>query len=173
MTHVTFDQTVPTVRALESLPPNAQSLLRILALLDDSQIQEDILQHKDAQKILSSYPLDTEYEDAMSMLTQISLVHRNKQLKTLSIHNLVQDVARQSMEGEEFSKAFQATLLLLTLEWEEIRLYAFGHRLSDWQMADKILPHVMKLVTHFRKQQPPLPLAALVMFTSLITRSSM
>lgn len=117
---------------------DAQLLLIFLALLDDDPIQESILQHEDGRKIPFGYPSAQGYLEVRQMLTQTSLIHRNKYLNTLSIHNVVLVVARQSMTKDEFSITFQVAISLLTSEWKEDRYWAFGHRLSEWQVADTL-----------------------------------
>lgn len=119
------------------------------------------------------YPSINDYDEAIAVLSQASLIRQNKQLKILSIHRLVQDVARQVMGIENIQEAFKVAVALVTAEWKEDRFWAFGHRLSDWQVADLVVSHMSNLAKHYRTHSPTLEPASLSVFMALVTRASM
>lgn len=168
-----YAQTLTAVWALENLPLKASALLKVMALLENNPIQEALLLHGEGYEIIEAYPSADSYDEARQILSQASLIRRNKQLKTLSIHHVVQDVARQIMTRDELRDTFEIAVVLVNANWKEERYWAFSHRLSDWEVAEIAVPHVLRLAKHFRVHKPTLKSTLLVTFTSLVTRASM
>jgi hypothetical protein len=154
MNQSSYAQTLTTVWALESLAPEASALLKVLALLDNDPIHESILRHGEGHQHMDAYPSVDNFDEVKPALSKASLIRRNKQLKTLSIHHVVQDVARQVMGKEDLQDAFEVAVALVNADWKEEHFWAFGHRLSDWQVADFVVFHVEKLAKHRRTHSP-------------------
>ncbi|KAK1834717.1 hypothetical protein QBC39DRAFT_8629 [Podospora conica] len=168
----TYAQTLPTVWALDGLPPPALALLQVLALLDHDRIRESMLKNDAAHHLVESFPLAADFDEVRPTLGKSSLVSRNKNTKTLSVHHVVQDVTRQKMSKEEFGNSFRAAVALLVEDWQFDRNNSFGHRLDDWQVAVNVVPHISRLVAHFRVHNPALTLDSLKSFAILVTRTS-
>jgi hypothetical protein len=143
---------------LENLAPEASALLKVLALLDNDP---------EGHQNMDVYPSVDDYDEVRPVLNQASLIRRNKQLKTLSIHHVVQDVACQVMGREDLQDAFEVAVALVNADWKEERFWAFDHRLSDWQVADLVVFHVVKLAKHYRTHSPTLKPASLDTLMSL------
>ena len=156
MTQGTYAQTLPTVWALDALPPPALALLRVLSLLDHQRIQESVFRSDEARQVNTLYPLANDFDEVMTALTTSSLVHRDKSAGILSVHQVVQDVARQMMTKEDLADSFQATITLVASNWKNGWSFAFGHRLEDWEVADFVVPHIWKIAAHFRLHNPTL-----------------
>jgi len=169
MTQGIYAQTLPTVWALDVLPTPALALLRILSLLDHDRIQESLLKSDEARQFVVTYPLASDFDEVRPKLSKCSLVSRNKNTMTLSVHHVVQDVARQKMTKEEFADSFQAAVALLASNWKNDRSFAFGHRLKDWEVADTVVPHIWRIAAHFRVQNPTLTVVSLEAFITLVT----
>ncbi|KAK3937673.1 P-loop containing nucleoside triphosphate hydrolase protein [Diplogelasinospora grovesii] len=137
---------------LESLP----GLLSVLALLD-CDIRESLLRLNNT----SGQPVIADPESACNNLAGQSLIRRSGdgEKKTLSIHQVVQDAARQMMGPSEFRRAFETSLALL-----------------DAGAADVAAPHVVSLFRHFptlEKKQTELQPLSLKTFMKLVVRAAM
>ncbi|GHO45754.1 tetratricopeptide repeat protein [Ktedonospora formicarum] len=89
---------------LEQTQKEALDLLYLCAFLHAESIPEELF-HIGAQHLgprLTPIVGDTVQFDLMFMtLRNLSLVHRQPQMRTLSLHRLLQDVLREQMESEE------------------------------------------------------------------------
>jgi hypothetical protein len=168
-----YAQILTAVWALKDLPPPASALLKVLDLLDNDPIQESLLRNDVAHEFMAAYPLMNEYDDVRPVLSRTSLIRRNKITKALSVNNVVQDVQRQMMDKYEIDVTFRTAVALVDADWQHDRTWVFGHRATDWQVADAAVPHVLKLAKHYRFHKLSLEPSSLRRFVSLVTRASM
>ncbi|KAF4461388.1 NB-ARC and TPR domain [Fusarium albosuccineum] len=167
-----YHQTLATVFALESLAPAAQRLIEVLSFLDPDSIPEAFIAQDPGSGVVEFLPSADDYMEIRSQLIKASLIKRNTQERTLSIHRVVQDVARVRLPSEEFRNIFALTTSRIDATWVEDREHLFGHRMVDWQEADKIIPHLLAISIHYKEGKPVLTNDELSRFASLVNRAS-
>jgi len=165
-----YAHTLGTVWALEGLDEQARALFNLLSLLG-SPIQESLLEQQQSRVTLAAFPSATDYVDARSKLGRSYLITRDKHSKSISCHPVTQDVARQSMETEVFRDTFALGVTLVNIAWG-VQEEKFGHRASDWQISDKLVPHAIKLYKHFQNYQPDVGESVRLSFITLLARAS-
>jgi hypothetical protein len=169
---VGYEHSLATVWALENLSARALCLLEVLSLLDPDVVAESLLQNDKASIQYPDFPPPSLFVDCRTELIKASLVKRNRQEKTLSLHRVLQDVARNRMAPERRNGTFMLAVELLTLSWQEDREWAFGYRTSEWQIADSIIPHVLTLKSIYTYHKLDPSKEALAQFVSLLRRGS-
>lgn len=116
---LTKNQTIASIWNIESFPPSAIALLRVLSMLDADGICEDILT-KGADKVeeVDGYPRTREdYFEARAVLIKSSLVTRDTEQGLLSIPLIVQEVVRHKLALEDFRRVYDAAVVLVTAVW--------------------------------------------------------
>ncbi len=125
---------------VERANPASAELLRFCAFLHPDEIPEDLIT-EDAPELgplLGNVAIDwLLLDDSIGELLKYSLVSRNPETRTLSIHRLVQDTVKGVMDKET-----QRT-------WAERTVRAVNHVFPDasfekWQECQKYLPHAQK-----------------------------
>ncbi len=108
-----------TVWALDRLTPPTRALLQIMSLLDPDVIPENLLCQEDPNVELTAYPKDLgEYFDARAELLQSSLIRQaGDGGGSLSLHRLVQDSTRASMQNDTTVLAYRTALRLTSNVW--------------------------------------------------------
>ena len=108
-----YNHTLGTVWALGSLQ-EGKPLLDILSILDLNNIQESALDSNPTCMDWDTYPKNTfAYTKVRAQLFSGSLISRNRDVKTLRIHRLIQDAARAQMEAKQFNEEYCRTLNML------------------------------------------------------------
>ncbi|KAF4307943.1 putative tetratricopeptide repeat domain-containing protein [Botryosphaeria dothidea] len=147
----TYAHTLASVWALESLK-HGRALLDILSLLDPDEIPEAILtaflSSKNGSKdppILYDYPRSTNhYQRARTELLQSSLIFRERAMKSIIVHRMVQDVARAKMTAPRLRLTFSTCLHLVSAIWP-FEAFGWRHGIAIWSACEELFPHVMKL----------------------------
>ena len=107
----------------------ADELLNFCAFLQPDDIPEELFQNDDNFKV----DRDT-YNGGIAALRRYSLIKRNTQEMTLSMHRLVQAVLIDDMPPD------------LQRHWRERILHAldtsFEPTLNDWKLRDRLVPHI-------------------------------
>ena len=143
-TRTGYSHSLATVWSLERLEEGA-GLLEVLSMLDPDRIYERFLTQPDAHIRLENFPKTPQtYMKARLELLQSSLVSRNTDLETLSIHRLIQDATRAEMSHERFRDVFEATVDLLQAVWPSSVLHQ-RHSTLRWRQCEPIFPHVICL----------------------------
>ena len=133
----------------EDLQQESSSLLDILALMDPDRIAEFILTTT-TEVPIDQYPTTTlEFERARTELLKCSLLKRNRDEKTLTIHRIVQDSLRARMSRERLEISFLSTVNLLISSWPEQDM-GFSHNPGLWGQNSEILPHVNQVLAHYK-----------------------
>ncbi|TGJ81382.1 hypothetical protein E0Z10_g7386 [Xylaria hypoxylon] len=115
---LTKQQTVTSIWNIESLPPPAVSLLRVLSVLDSDATYKDVLTTSTSKVVLEHYPkTKVDYFEARETLIKSSLVTRNIELGFLTIHRLVQEVVRHQLETGELRAVYNAAVVLVSDVW--------------------------------------------------------
>ncbi|KAI1363721.1 hypothetical protein F5Y08DRAFT_235591 [Xylaria arbuscula] len=166
-----YEHTLATAFALDNLTDPALRLLELISFLDSNKIQETVLSSHPAPSGLG-YPSGISYIDARTELIVRSFVKRNKLEKTLTIHQVPQDVARSRLTATSFVNMLDMATVFISAEWPLDRTYLFGHLMSDWGVASRVLPHIVKMVEHYKQRNPSLTESQLQRFVSLVNRAS-
>lgn len=124
---------------LELEHPHAWILLRVCAFLHAEAIPEELF-----EEALPGF--DTGLSDvggtpyqfdlALAALRRLSLVQRQTETRTLSMHRLVQAVVQASLSPSEYAQAQQWTLEQLLVHFPEVR-----HEV--WGQCERLLAHVL------------------------------
>ncbi|MDI1493613.1 MAG: hypothetical protein OHK93_005909 [Ramalina farinacea] len=147
-----YEYSLGSVWAFESLETDekgAFSLLCVLAMLDSACIQQEIMVRSLSHGAIDSYPrVSSAYNDFLAILIERSLVQRDLDDGSLTLHRLVQDVARARIvsRGELFKAAFE-------IAWKSVAA-SFPNRTEEmntagsvqrWQQCGMVYTHVVKL----------------------------
>lgn len=147
-----------TVWALETLTPTARALLQVMAFFSPDAVQESLLQRYGITEISWNYPINqNEFIDARTDLIKASLIKRNKSPGTtkgrLTLHRLVQDVARAQIPSSHVPNTLTFCLRLLLESWPGAVL-RFDHNSATWAISEALLPHILKLRDAFETHKP-------------------
>ena len=113
--------------AFENLGLRAGEIVRMAAFLAPDAIPEEILAE-------GSQP-DSEFRDAVANTARYSLVRRNPATKTIDIHRLVQDVAKDTMDADSMRSSLERVAESLATSFPEEVTFA------AWPLCDRLLPH--------------------------------
>ncbi len=134
----------------------AADLLRLFAFLDPEAIPEEMITLGAAELgpalgVVASDPLQVDI--IIELLLRYSLIRRSPEVKSLSIHRLVQAVLKDGMERD--------TQRL----WAERAIRAVNHAFPDvelqtWERCQRFLPHVQTCATYIEEYELAFPEAA-------------
>ena len=126
---------------VEHMNPAAADLLRLSAFLDPDAIPEELLTEGASELGPALQPIVTDpltFDEALAVLRTYSLVRRNPQAKTLTIHRLVQAVIQDNMDKE--TQRTWAERAIRTVH------HAFPDKVNDvktWDKCKSCLPHAL------------------------------
>lgn len=127
---------------VEDLYAPAADLLRLCAFLHPASIPEALLLDEslpDGQELLpgvtSLYHLDV----ALRVLLLYSLVRRNSNEQTLSVHRLVQTILRDTLAESEARRWAARALALVSSVWPE-------RGVTNWERCQDYLPHALECI---------------------------
>ena len=113
--------------AFEKLGLRAGEIVRMASFLAPDAIPEDILAE-------GNQP-DSEFRDAVANAARYSLIRRNPATKTIDIHRLVQDVAKDTTDADSMRSCVERVAESLARSFpEEIEFGA-------WSLCDRLQPH--------------------------------
>ncbi|ERF72851.1 hypothetical protein EPUS_04286 [Endocarpon pusillum Z07020] len=148
-----YEHTLASVWAFDNLS-HGQGLLNVISMLDPDGILESILTTKPGTIDLPSFPQSLEdYLLARNELLTCSLVRGNSSERKLSIHRLVQDVARARMTQAEFRANFMTCVKLISSMWP-FEPFAWRRSIARWTMCEDLVPHVFRLKDLFPQVAP-------------------
>jgi hypothetical protein len=141
-----YKKMLMNVWAFEDLEPATLNLLNLLAQMDPDGISEFIFEDYTGTSDLSEFPIDkVSLEASRTKLLKSSFIQRDKGNKEITIHRLVQDVARVRMSPGALTTVSSALVALLMAAWPASDV-PFGHETAKWKICSKILPHIQHLV---------------------------
>ena len=123
------------------------TLINIVSMLDPDSIPESIFNSPvdEDDSALVKF-VKTNYVAARTELLARSLITGNKGKRTLSVHRLVQDVARTRLRQSEMRSHFLACVELINDRWTFQEL-TWRHGNARWETCEELLPHVQRLKT--------------------------
>ena len=126
----------------------AAQLLRLCAFLDPDAIPEELLltaaqtfYTKEENTPSDEWRINT----ALEVLLRFSLIQRNAETETLTIHRLVQVVIQDAMDGE------------MQRSWEEKAIYTLYQifpraiTVNNWHDCQRYLPHVLTCTSYIKQ----------------------
>ncbi|GCF07108.1 helix-turn-helix domain-containing protein [Dictyobacter arantiisoli] len=134
-----------TMEQVEQGQPVAAEILRICALLYAEAIPEElfIVGATHLGPILAPLASDpSQFDQAIAVLRNYSLVRRSAQTHTLSIHRLVQTVLRNQMGEPEQIARLKQIIAGLDAVHPEVTY-------NTWEQCERLLPHVLAVATSF------------------------
>lgn len=138
-----YDKSPSTVWAIDSLRHGKQ-LLEVMSFYDPDSIQETILKQYSNIR-LESYPTKLgDYLKARKELLQTSLARKNASEQILSVHRMVQDATRSSMQRSQYHVSFIAALQLLCGAWP-FEAFGWRHGVARWRKCEELFPHVLRM----------------------------
>ena len=125
---------------VEQLNPMATDLLRVCAFLAPDAIPEELLIEGASELGTRLQPLTTDatrINDTLGVLLRYSLVERNTQERTLSIHHLVQAVLNESMNEQTRREWAKRTVRAVNLAFPDVT------DVKVWEQCERYLPHAL------------------------------
>jgi tetratricopeptide (TPR) repeat protein/transcriptional regulator with XRE-family HTH domain len=119
--------------------PAAADLLRVCAVLHAEQIPEELFVAGAAHLGPDVAALGADaahFDQAVAVLRRLSLVQRQAQTHTLSLHRLVQAVLRESMSQQEQAVWLNRVMAALNAAFPEVTP-------RTWGQCERLLPHVL------------------------------
>jgi len=145
---------------VERRSPAAADLLRLCAFLAADAIPEELLTEaaEELGDILAPVAADAYLRDqAISVLRAYSLVVRDPQAQTLTVHRLVQAVLRDSMPAETQQAWMRRVVLAVNA--------AFPHgAFESWSACERLLPHSLVCATWIEQARITTAKAAHLLF---------
>jgi tetratricopeptide (TPR) repeat protein len=142
---------------VEEKNPAAADLLRFCAYLAPDEIPEEIMIQgaEHLGSILESVVTDAFlFAGSIEVLRNYSLISRNPQTKTLSIHRLVQAVLRDSMPADLAQQWKQRAVLSVNMACPDIE------NIEQWEACERWLPHALVCAIWIEQEQMMEPDAA-------------
>lgn len=133
---------------LESEYPNAGDLLRVCAFLAAEAIPEELFRERvpDLGSPLAGIlgqPLELDL--ALAALLRLSLVQRQAETRTFSVHRLVQAVQQERM-GEVGQRQWaEAAVRLVAAAFPDSKDFA------TWERCQRLLPHALEVAGHIER----------------------
>ncbi len=127
--------------------PAALELLRFCAFLYPDAIPEELLLRGAPYlgPVLGPLVADiSQFDGALALLRAFSLVQRQPETQTLSLHRLVQVILQEGMNAQEQAKFRRRAVHLLNGVFPEITARTL---IETWQMCERLLPQAMTFVT--------------------------
>ncbi|KAI4691306.1 uncharacterized protein J4E84_003597 [Alternaria hordeiaustralica] len=143
-----YQSNVASVWAFDRLGKGV-ALINIISMLDPDAIPESIftspIKDDDSELVQS---VKNDYVAARTELLARSLLTSNKEKRKLSVHRLVQDVARARLRQPEMRKYFLACVELINDRWTFQEL-TWRHGIARWENCEELFPHIQRLKTVF------------------------
>lgn len=123
---------------IENSDPVATDLLRFCAFLDPDAIPEELLFAGLQQLAASQREIHRlRFSEAIGSLLRLSLVRRNTDTHTITVHRLIQSMVRDNLRPEEQSEWIHRTVHLL------YAAFPSAVEVSNWPLCEKFLPHAL------------------------------
>lgn len=136
---------------LQTLSPQARSLVQAMSLFDPDEIPEEILRPGFNSTILQNCPTDEiQYYGARASLLRSSLIAYNEQKEQIGMHRVVRDVARSTMTTDESVEYLEIALDLVSKVWvfQDLEHRYDTHR---WSKCERYFPSIVRLRAAFEQ----------------------
>ncbi len=142
---------------VERTDPGAANLLRLCAFLHPDAIPEAMLLEAAAalDPLLQAIAADQlRFDEMVGALRQYSLVRRNPETKTLTIHRLVQTVLKDAMREDQQREWAERAVRTVNAAFPEAEFVA------TWQQCQQYLPHAQTCAELIEQWEMTFPEAA-------------
>jgi hypothetical protein len=134
-----------TLWALDTLKPKSRALLEMLSILDPDEIPEELLIPDSTHLDMEDYPANTgEYYTARSELLSSSLISQNSEQENISLHRLIQETARGSMNKDRLFKIYDTATRLIIATWP-FQSMKQHHYKARFRRCESLYPCVLRL----------------------------
>ncbi|GAB7348200.1 hypothetical protein MBLNU459_g6204t1 [Dothideomycetes sp. NU459] len=134
-----------SVWAFEDLKHGRQ-LLNNLSMLDPDGIPERLLMSRPkAHGFNPQLGTHILYQQAKIELLQSSLIFEHRGSRKLSLHRLVQDVARMQMTVQQYCSTFYECVHILSSAWP-YEPFGWRHGVERWSACEELFPHIERLL---------------------------
>jgi tetratricopeptide (TPR) repeat protein len=143
-----YGSSLASVWALEHLEVQAMALLNTLSMLHPDGISGQLYIKSIGKLDVTppGFPKSlSEYKEAHERLQQCSLIQRTGIQGAISIHRLVQDVARMRLTKEGFRQNFLTCVQITSMVWPFDHFPSRRQGVGRWPMCEEIFPHVLRL----------------------------
>ncbi len=133
---------------LERAYPAAMDLLRVCSYLSAEAIPEELFQKPLPElgavlKDVLGKPI--EFDLAIAALLRLSLVQRQAETHTLSLHRLVQAVQQEVLDKESQQWWAEVAVRLVAAAFPDAKEFA------NWEWCQRLLPHALECARHIRR----------------------
>lgn len=157
------------LRATAALHPAVEDLLRVCALLASDAIPEELFrqggEHLGATLAACRDPL--EWDRLLALACRYSLLSRQPEAQTLSIHRLVQAVVFDLMTEDERKQLEERVITALNMVLPEVFSESEA---ALWKQCERLLPHTQLRIQHTGDACHSLALASLAYKTGSFLR---
>ncbi|KAF8851460.1 hypothetical protein BDZ45DRAFT_730880 [Acephala macrosclerotiorum] len=137
-----------------SLTPSAKSLLGVLSFVMPDSIPQALFMPANSEDLPASMRFcadEFDFSEVLEILLTLALIKRDRKTKDLSLHRLVQESFRYSLDSNGCQEAFAATATLLdkafpTKPRDSHQMY------NVWNLCQLWLQHVLHLIRQYRKE---------------------
>lgn len=136
--------------SIEQRSAVAADILRVCALLHPDGIPEEFLLQGAAHlgQVLATIETDPlEFNNALAVIQNYSLLRRSSHEHTLSMHRVVQAVLADRMTDQERDRWTERVIAALDALFPEVRSRVWEH----WGQCSRLLPHVLTIVVATRQ----------------------
>lgn len=148
------------LRATVELHPAIEDLLRVCALLSPDAIPEELF-HQSGTSLGVALGVSQdmlEWNRLVSLACRSSLLSRQAETQTLSIHRLVQAVVLDTMTEQEREQWQERVIVALGMAFHNADMVGEG---ATWKRWQRLLPHALLTFEHRNPSCHSLPLATL------------
>jgi hypothetical protein len=139
--------------SISRLNENTRRTLEVLSFFDPDAIPEDLLAPSVAlQPPLPLFSTALDRNVLIKDLRRFSLINKNLEKQTLSIHRLVRDVAFRQFEADNDRRqfSFESALHLLHNAFP-LHSLSRDHMTEVWPQCEKYLPHVLSFHENYQR----------------------
>lgn len=138
---------------IEQENPTAANLLRLLSFLDPEAIPEEIVTSctlEPGPGMAEIVNDQLELNSIIELLLSYSLIRRTSEIKSLSIHRLVQAVLKDGMDRETQRVWAERAIRAVNNAFPDVELHT-------WERCQRCLPHVQTCATHIEEYAIAIP----------------
>src|SRR5579859_981822 len=138
---------------IEHENPSAADLLRLLTFLDPEAIPEEMITSCAVELGLALIEIANDpfkLNIIIELLLSYSLIRRSSEVKSLSVHRLVQAVLKDGMDRTSQRLWAERAIRAINCAFPDVELYT-------WEMCQRCLPHVQVCAIHVEEYAIAIP----------------
>ncbi|KAJ2993997.1 hypothetical protein NUW58_g1673 [Xylaria curta] len=136
--------------SFKALNPQACAFLSVLSFLTPDHIPQSFFEIKDQlPKGLAFCSDDLSFSETIEGLLEVSLIKRNRDNRTFSIHRMVQTQFRYFLEHSQLQSSFEDVVALIYHQFPKMGDEK-GQLYDEWAQCNSLLQHIISLKDCFR-----------------------